>query len=197
MQRLQRFLTHGPRNSGGIQRTVTASSTIQYNQRSIELTPRSRRLLKKSNFQHFMETGGSLPYSQPVTGPYPVPHAPRPQLPNFVFLRSILILSSHLRPSFLSGLLSSSSSTKNFHLLSLPWVLHAPSISSLIWSPPTNVAGGTGTVQSVQWQGYGLDASDSIFDRGREFFTSLSCPDRLWGPTNLLSNGYWASFPRE
>jgi hypothetical protein len=45
--------------------------------------------------------------------------------------------------------------------------------------------------------GYGLD------DRGvgvrvpvgSRFFSSPCRPDRLWDPPNLLSNGYWGSFP--
>jgi hypothetical protein len=46
--------------------------------------------------------------------------------------------------------------------------------------------------------GYGLE------DRGvgvrvpveSRIFFSLHHPDRLWGPLNLLSNGYWGLFPR-
>jgi hypothetical protein len=46
--------------------------------------------------------------------------------------------------------------------------------------------------------GYGLD------DRGvgvrvlvgSNIFSSPRCPDRLWGPPNLLSNGYLGFFPR-
>jgi hypothetical protein len=31
---------------------------------------------------------------------------------------------------------------------------------------------------------------------GSRIFSSPHCPDRLWGPPNLLSNGYQGSFPR-
>jgi hypothetical protein len=30
---------------------------------------------------------------------------------------------------------------------------------------------------------------------GSEIFFSPYRPDRLWGPSNLLSNGYWRFFP--
>jgi hypothetical protein len=30
---------------------------------------------------------------------------------------------------------------------------------------------------------------------GREIFSTPPCPDRLWGPSSLLSNGYGGSFP--
>jgi hypothetical protein len=30
----------------------------------------------------------------------------------------------------------------------------------------------------------------SIPDEGWKFFSSPPCPDRLWGPSSLLSNGY-------
>jgi hypothetical protein len=30
----------------------------------------------------------------------------------------------------------------------------------------------------------------------KDFSSNLLCPDRLWGPPSLLSNGYRGSFPR-
>jgi hypothetical protein len=49
----------------------------------------------------------------------------------------------------------------------------------------------------------GIATAFGLVDRGVEvrvpvgsrILTSPYCPDRLWGPTNLLSSGYWASFP--
>jgi hypothetical protein len=35
----------------------------------------------------------------------------------------------------------------------------------------------------------------SIPGGGWEFFSSTLCPNRLWGPPNLLSNGYRGLFP--
>jgi len=43
---------------------------------------------------------------------------------------------------------------------------------------------------SLQWLGSVLDAWGSIPKRGREFFSSSSRPDRIWGPPSLLSSGY-------
>jgi hypothetical protein len=46
--------------------------------------------------------------------------------------------------------------------------------------------------------GYGLD-DRGIGVRvpvGSRIFSSRSCPDRLWGPPNLLFNGYRVLFPR-
>jgi hypothetical protein len=37
---------------------------------------------------------------------------------------------------------------------------------------------------------YGLGDHGSTPGRGRDFFSPLLCPDRLWGPPSLLSNGY-------
>jgi hypothetical protein len=30
---------------------------------------------------------------------------------------------------------------------------------------------------------------------GSRIFSSPNCPDRFWGPPNLLSNGYWGLIP--
>jgi hypothetical protein len=43
--------------------------------------------------------------------------------------------------------------------------------------------------------GYGLDDRGSIPGRGWEFFSKPPRPERLWGPSSLLSNGYQGLFP--
>jgi hypothetical protein len=56
--------------------------------------------------QHFMKPKSSLPFSQePSTGPYPEPDQSNPYH-SILSLRSILILSTHLRLGLLSGLFS-------------------------------------------------------------------------------------------
>jgi hypothetical protein len=45
--------------------------------------------------------------------------------------------------------------------------------------------------------GYGLDDWGLIPGRAYEFFSSQSCPDQLWVPPNLLSNGHQGLFPQE
>jgi len=42
---------------------------------------------------------------------------------------------------------------------------------------------------------YELDDRGSIPGRSWKFLSSPPCPDRLWGPSNLLSNGC-RGFPR-
>jgi hypothetical protein len=44
--------------------------------------------------------------------------------------------------------------------------------------------------------GYGLDGQHSIPGRGKRFFSSTQCPDRLWVQPNLLSNRYRLMFRR-
>jgi hypothetical protein len=41
---------------------------------------------------------------------------------------------------------------------------------------------------------YGLDKCGLICGRGKEFFFYALCPDQLWGPPSLLSNGYQSPF---
>jgi hypothetical protein len=58
--------------------------------------------------QHSMEHEGSLPCSQdPSTGPHPEPDRPSPYHPILSYLRSILILTTHLCLGLPSGLFSS------------------------------------------------------------------------------------------
>jgi hypothetical protein len=58
--------------------------------------------------QHFMELEGSLPCSQqPSTGPYPKPDRSKSKPSHPIPLRTILILSTHLRLGLPSGLLPS------------------------------------------------------------------------------------------
>jgi hypothetical protein len=42
---------------------------------------------------------------------------------------------------------------------------------------------------------YRLDDQGSIPGTGKGFFLYPLCPDQLWGPPSLLSNGYWGTFP--
>jgi hypothetical protein len=58
--------------------------------------------------KHFMEPEGSLPCSQGIsTGPYPEPDQSSPYRPIVSLLRSILILSTHLRLGLPNGLFPS------------------------------------------------------------------------------------------
>jgi len=40
-----------------------------------------------------------------------------------------------------------------------------------------------------------MDNHSSVPGRGRGFFSSPPCQDRLWGPASFLSNGYQSLFP--
>jgi hypothetical protein len=42
------------------------------------------------------------------------------------------------------------------------------------------------TVKKIIIMGYGLHSWGSIPGRGKAFFSSPRCPDRLWGPPSLL-----------
>jgi hypothetical protein len=80
--------------------------------------------------QHFKEPEGSLPCSQePSTGPYPEPD--RSSSYHSISLRSILIMSTHLRLGIPSGLFPSGFPTNIVYVFLLfPFVLHALPISS-------------------------------------------------------------------
>jgi hypothetical protein len=44
--------------------------------------------------------------------------------------------------------------------------------------------------------GYGMDDRGSFLGGGGwEFFSSMPCPDRFWGPYSILSNGFQGLFP--
>jgi hypothetical protein len=45
--------------------------------------------------------------------------------------------------------------------------------------------------------GYGLDDREFESREGLEIFSSPPCPDRLWGPPSLLTNGYQGAFSLE
>lgn len=43
---------------------------------------------------------------------------------------------------------------------------------------------------------YGLDGLGSILGKAKRFFSAPQLSDRLWGPSNLISNAYLGLFPR-
>jgi hypothetical protein len=75
--------------------------------------------------------------------------------------------------------------------------LPPPSSSLRSSSQSTLYQFGAEVAQSVQWIGYGAGRPgfDSRQGRLRDFHSSSPHPDRLWGPPNLLSNGYRGSYP--
>jgi hypothetical protein len=82
--------------------------------------------------QHSVETEGSVPCSEEnSTGPHHEPDQTSQYHPYPIPLRSILISSTHLRPSIPSGLFRSGSPTSNIYASSFPPVVpHALPISS-------------------------------------------------------------------
>jgi len=50
-------------------------------------------------------------------------------------------------------------------------------------------------VHSAQGLSHGLDEGGSITHSSKKFFSPKG-PHWLWGPPNLLFNGYWELFPR-
>ena len=89
------------------------------------------------NSPHFIAYNGSLPCSQEPT------NESSPGLPN-LFLKDILILSSHLRLGHTSGSFPQASHLNPcLHLSSVPYVPHAPPISFFSFDYPNNMLLGT------------------------------------------------------
>jgi len=91
-----------------------------------------------------MEPRGPLSHSkQPATRPSPEADQSSPR-PHPTSSRSILILSSHVRLGFSSGLFIWGFPSKLcMHLSSLPYMLHSPPISFSILSPEQYCVGST------------------------------------------------------
>jgi hypothetical protein len=70
---------------------------------------------------------------------------------------------------------------------------HNSAVCSLVHYSSPHEPGSSGSIVSD----YGLDDRAIGFrsPAGAEDFSSTLCPDRLWGPPSLLSNGYRGSFP--
>jgi hypothetical protein len=102
-------LVFGIENRSSVIQTAPAVTQYYLLTHGAEPFLRSRQLCTHSRFsQHFMEPEGSIPCSQqPSTGPYPEPYHFNPHHPSLSLLRSILILSTHLRLFLPSGLFPS------------------------------------------------------------------------------------------
>jgi hypothetical protein len=77
-----------------------------------------------------------------------------------------------------------------------PYATDATELSSSLWTITKSLlcTGQTRDSSVGIETGYGLDPG-SILGRGKRFVPSPHRPDRLWGPTKLLSDGYRGFFP--
>jgi hypothetical protein len=60
---------------------------------------------------------------------------------------------------------------------------------------PLSVKPGTGIAQLVHRLGYRFNTSVFEFRQRKEFFSSLKRQNRMWGPSAIIFNGYFGSFP--